>query len=164
MPSGCGPAACTARRLRKDRLDIWKTNSNEVESVNIERNVAHDRVDTFASVGFFDRVNCADNRVERGANRVDSDHNWVGFCNRVDFYHIRVGLSQSNRFCHNRVDFFSVESVYHNLVGFFQSSRFITIESIFVTIESILNTIESIPNTIESILEPRTTQFLYRQF
>ena len=28
-------------------------------------------------VGFFDRVNCADNRVERGANRVDSYRNRV---------------------------------------------------------------------------------------
>ena len=35
-------------------------------------------------VGFFDRVNCADNRVEHGANRVDSEHD------RNDSYHNRV--------------------------------------------------------------------------
>ena len=69
-------------RLLKDRLDCGRIDSNKVES---EWNVAHNRVDGFASSRFFDRV-------ERGANRVDSEHN------RVDFYHNRVDS------CHNRVD------------------------------------------------------------
>ena len=48
---------------------------NKVESVNIEWNVANDRVDSFASSQFFDQVNCADNKVERGTNRVNFYHN-----------------------------------------------------------------------------------------
>ena len=69
--------------------------------------MAHNRVDGFASSRFFDRVNCADNRVERGPNqvnfyhnRVDSEHNQVGFFNRV-------GLSQSSRFLSQSSQFLS---------------------------------------------------------
>ena len=75
-----------------------------VESVNVEWNLAHNRVDGFASIGFFDRVNCADNRVERGANRVDLSTTESVFSiesvyhNRVDSCHNRVDS------CHNRVD------------------------------------------------------------
>ena len=70
-----------------------------VESVNIEWNLAHDRVDGFASSRFFDRVNCADNRVERGANRVD--------------------LSTTESILITIESIFSIESVYHNRVDFF---------------------------------------------
>ena len=66
-------------------------------------------------VGFFDRVNSADNQVKRGANQ-------------VDFYSNRVSLS-------------TIESIrFHNQVGFSIESIFITNESTFITIESILET------------------------
>ena len=49
-------------------------------------------------VVFFDQVNCADNRVERGANRVD--------------------LSTTESILITIESVFSIESVYHNRVGF----------------------------------------------
>ena len=88
-----------------------------VESVNIEWNLAYNRVDGFASSRFFDRVNCADNRVERGANRVD--------------------LSTTESILITIESVFAIESVL-SIELVYQSSRFITIESIPNTIESIL--------------------------
>ena len=111
----------------KDRLDCWRIDSSKIESVNIEWNVAHDWVDSFALSQVFFLIESIVLTIESNVVQIESILSTINlvfsiellfsiesifitiesvFFNRVNSEHSRVDSH------HNRVD----SGVVHNAV------------------------------------------------
>ena len=97
----------------KDWLDCWRIDSNKIESVNIEWNVAHDQVNSFALGGFFVIVLT----IESNVARIESILSTINLVFSIELlFSIESILSQSSRFYYNGVGFFNRVNSEHSWV------------------------------------------------
>ena len=126
-------------------------------------------------VGFFNRVDFADNRVERGTNRVDyyynradSEQNRVVFSTELILRTVELDETQIESIIES---FFSTESIFRTVESnvtqiesiLSRIESFLSTESILRTVESNVTQIESILITMESILSRIESFFFFNR-